>query len=68
MPDDQAVIDTLRDVSSATIHHDPAQEGPCNAWMRGPRPLRAEQPRLIGRRLHHALHSRRAKIPPRPKS
>lgn len=49
MPDDQAVIETLRDVSSATITTILLKKGLRNVWMRGPRPLRPEQPRLIGR-------------------
>ncbi len=49
MPDDQAIIETLRDVSSATITTILLKKGLRNVWMRGPRPLRPEQPRLIGR-------------------
>ncbi len=49
MPDDQAIIETLQSVSSATITTILLRKGLRNVWMRGPRPLRAEQPRLIGR-------------------
>lgn len=49
MPDDQGTIEVLQGVSSATITTILLKKGLRNVWMRGPRPLRPEQPRLIGR-------------------
>jgi regulator of RNase E activity RraA len=49
MPDDQATIEVLQGVSSATITTILLKKGLRNVWMRGPRPLRPEQLRLIGR-------------------
>ncbi len=49
MADDAAVIDALANVSSATITTLLLKKGLRNVWMRGPKPLRAEQKRLIGR-------------------
>jgi len=49
MPDDRAIIEALQHVSSATITTILLKKGLRNVWMRGPRPLRPEQPRLIGR-------------------
>ena len=49
MADDAAVIEALQGVSSATITTLLLKKGLRNVWMRGPKPLRAEQKRLIGR-------------------
>ncbi len=49
MADDAAVIEALANVSSATITTLLLKKGLRNVWMRGPKPLRAEQKRLIGR-------------------
>ena len=49
MADDASIIAALRHVSSATITTLLLKKGLRNIWMRGPKPLRADQPRLIGR-------------------
>ncbi len=49
MADDASIIAALRHVSSATITTLLLKKGLRNVWMRGPKPLRADQPRLIGR-------------------
>ena len=49
MADDAAVIEALQGVSSATITTLLLKKGLRNVWMRGPKPLRADQKRLIGR-------------------
>jgi regulator of RNase E activity RraA len=49
MADDAAVIEALQGVSSATITTLLLKKGLRNVWMRGPKPLRVEQKRLIGR-------------------
>ena len=49
MADDAAVIEALANVSSATITTLLLKKGLRNVWMRGPKPLRADQKRLIGR-------------------
>ncbi len=49
MPDDAALIETLRHVSTATITTILLKKGLRNVWMRGPRPIRPDAPRLIGR-------------------
>ena len=49
MADAAAVIEALQGVSSATITTLLLKKGLRNVWMRGPKPLRAEQKRLIGR-------------------
>ncbi|MGC8476922.1 MAG: ribonuclease activity regulator RraA [Acetobacteraceae bacterium] len=49
MADDAAVIEALQGVSSATVTTLLLKKGLRNVWMRGPKPLRAEQKRLIGR-------------------
>ena len=46
---DPAVIETLSRVSTATITTVLLKKGLRNVWMRGTRPLRAGQPRLVGR-------------------
>ena len=49
MPDDHAIIEALRAVSSATITTILLKKGLRNIWMRGTRPIRPGQPRLVGR-------------------
>jgi len=44
-----SVIDTLSKVSTATITTVLLKKGLRNVWMRGTRPLRPDQPRLVGR-------------------
>ncbi|MGO8834923.1 MAG: ribonuclease activity regulator RraA [Roseiarcus sp.] len=46
--DQQAIIATLKGVSTATITTILLKKGLRNVWMRGPRPLRQGQPRLVG--------------------
>lgn len=46
---DDAVIHALQSVSTATITTILLKKGLRNVWMRGPRPVRPEAPRLIGR-------------------
>ena len=49
MPDDRTIIEALQHVSSATVTTILLKQGLRNVWMRGTRPLRAEQPRIVGR-------------------
>jgi regulator of RNase E activity RraA len=46
---DAKTIKTLSSVTTATVTTILLKKGLRNVWMRGPRPLRSEQPRLIGR-------------------
>jgi regulator of RNase E activity RraA len=46
---DPAVIDTLRQVTTATLTTLLLKKGLRNVWLRGTRPLRTGQPRLVGR-------------------
>ncbi|MBS0517350.1 MAG: ribonuclease activity regulator RraA [Proteobacteria bacterium] len=46
---DRAVIDTLSAVSTATLTTVLLKKGLRNVWMRGTRPLKPGQPRLVGR-------------------
>ncbi len=46
---DRAVIDTLSTVSTATLTTVLLKKGLRNVWMRGTRPLKPGQPRLVGR-------------------
>ncbi len=46
---DKSIIDALACVSTASITTILLKKGLRNVWMRGTRPLRAEQPRLVGR-------------------
>lgn len=46
---DDALIQALQPVSTATITTILLKKGLRNVWMRGPRPVRPESPRLIGR-------------------
>lgn len=49
MPDDTALIRALRSVSTATITTILLKKSLRNVWMRGPRSIRPDGPRLIGR-------------------
>jgi regulator of RNase E activity RraA len=49
MPDDQAAIQALQTVSTATVTTILLKKGLRNVWMRGTRPIRPDQPRLVGR-------------------
>jgi len=49
MSDDRAIIEALHGVSSATVTTILLKQGLRNVWIRGPRPLRPEHPRLVGR-------------------
>ena len=46
---DPKIIAALRDVSTGTVTTVLLRKGLRNVWMRGPRPLRPDQPRLVGR-------------------
>lgn len=46
---DRETIDTLARVSTATLTTVLLKKGLRNVWMRGPKPLRPDQPRLVGR-------------------
>ena len=48
MPLDHAAIETLKTVSTATITTVLLKKGLRNVWMRGTRPLRDGQPRIVG--------------------
>ena len=48
-PLDAAVIKTLSQVTTATITTILLKKGLRNVWMRGARPLKPGQPRLVGR-------------------
>ena len=45
---DRNIIETLSAVSTATITTILLKKGLRNVWMRGTRPLRVDQPRLVG--------------------
>src|SRR4051812_1212330 len=45
---DRRVIDTLSAVSTATVTTILLRKGLRNVWMRGTRPLRPDQPRMVG--------------------
>ena len=49
LPLDKAVIDALSGVTTATLTTVLLKKGLRNVWIRGTRPLRPDQPRLIGR-------------------
>jgi regulator of RNase E activity RraA len=49
MAGDKAMFAALREVSSASVTTILLKKGLRRMWMRGPRPLRPEQPRLVGR-------------------
>ena len=46
---DKAVVDTLSGISTATLTTLLLKKGLRNVWMRGTRPIRPGQPRLVGR-------------------
>jgi regulator of RNase E activity RraA len=46
---ERSVVDTLSQVSTATITTILLKQGLRNVWVRGAKPLRAGQPRLVGR-------------------
>jgi regulator of RNase E activity RraA len=46
---DPKIIAALEGVSTATVTTVLLKQGLRNVWMRGPRPLRPEQPRIVGR-------------------
>src|SRR6476661_9882613 len=46
---DADVIHTLSQISTATVTTILLKKGLRNVWMRGTRPLRPDQPRLVGR-------------------
>jgi regulator of RNase E activity RraA len=45
---DQAALETLRKISTATVTTVLLKKGLRNVWMRGTKPLRPEQPRIVG--------------------
>jgi regulator of RNase E activity RraA len=49
MQDDRAVLDTLRRVTTDSIATVLLKKGLRNQWVRGPMPLKLEQPRTVGR-------------------
>ena len=49
MASEKEIVDTLRSVSTATLTTVLLKKGLRNVWMRGTMPLRAGQPRLVGR-------------------
>ena len=49
LPLDKSVIDALMGVTTATLTTVLLKKGLRNVWMRGTRPLRPEQPRVVGR-------------------
>ena len=49
MPTDAEIVETLSKVTTATITTILLKKGLRNVWMRGPKPLRPNQPRLVGR-------------------
>ncbi|MGE3347600.1 MAG: ribonuclease activity regulator RraA [Ramlibacter sp.] len=49
LPLDPAAVETLKGVTTATLTTVLLKKGLRNVWMRGTRPLRADQPRLVGR-------------------
>ena len=48
-PDDRSLIDALRTVSTATLTTVLLKKGLRKVWMRGTKPIRPGQPRLVGR-------------------
>lgn len=49
MTNDAQIFQTLSAVSTATITTILLKKGLRSVWMRGPKPLRADQPRMVGR-------------------
>jgi hypothetical protein len=60
---DPKIIAALVNASTATVTTVLLKKGLRNVWMRGPRPLRPDSPRLIGRAftLRRARRSRRCR-------
>jgi regulator of RNase E activity RraA len=48
-PDDKALFDALKSVTTATITTVLLKKGLRNVWLRGTKPLQGDQPRLVGR-------------------
>jgi regulator of RNase E activity RraA len=48
LPLDPRLVETLRGVTTATLTTVLLKKGLRNVWLRGPKPLRQEQPRLVG--------------------
>ena len=48
MPLDEKILEALRGVTTATITTVLHKKGLRNVWMRGPKPLRSGEPRLVG--------------------
>jgi regulator of RNase E activity RraA len=49
LPLDPSIVETLKGVTTATLTTVLLKKGLRNVWMRGTRPLRPEQPRIVGR-------------------
>jgi len=49
LPLDAAIVEQLAGVSTATLTTVLLKKGLRNVWLRGTRPLRADQPRIVGR-------------------
>ncbi|MBX3655307.1 MAG: ribonuclease activity regulator RraA [Ramlibacter sp.] len=49
LPLDPSIVETLKGVTTATLTTVLLKKGLRNVWMRGTRPLRPEQPRVVGR-------------------
>jgi len=49
MSNDSRIVETLSKVTTATITTILLKKGLRNVWLRGARPLKADQPRLVGR-------------------
>src|SRR5574338_687308 len=49
MATDAEIVETLSKVTTTTITTILLKKGLRNVWMRGPKPIRAGQPRLVGR-------------------
>jgi regulator of RNase E activity RraA len=49
LPLERSIVDALSGVTTATLTTVLLKKGLRNVWMRGTRPLRPEQPRLVGR-------------------
>lgn len=49
MPTNAEIVETLSKITTATITTILLKKGLRNVWLRGTRPLRPEQPRLVGR-------------------
>src|SRR5215831_19058080 len=49
LPLDKAIVEALSNVTTATLTTVLLKKGLRNVWIRGTRPLRPEQPRVVGR-------------------